>query len=104
MHDWLFANQSAWSNAANAADQFRAQAMKFGADANRFDSCLKDPKTEAAIQRDLQEGNSKGVRGTPAFFLIKVNAQGQTEATRNLSGALPYDQFSQAIETLLRGQ
>ena len=27
MHDWLFANQATWSEAADAADQFRKQAL-----------------------------------------------------------------------------
>ncbi len=104
MHDWLFANQSAWSSAANAAEQFRKQALVIGADAARFDACLKDAKTDAVIQRDLQAGAGQGVRGTPAFFLAKLNAQGQVETTRPLSGALPYEQFAQALDALLGGQ
>lgn len=101
MHDWLFINQNAWANAANAAEQFRKQALAVGADAARYDACLKDAGTEAAIQKDLKDGQSLGVNGTPSFFVTMVNAQGQTAASTPLVGAQAYEQFSQAIETLL---
>jgi protein-disulfide isomerase len=104
LHDWLFANLGGWSNAANAADQFRKQALTLGVNSAQYDGCVQDARTEALIQRDLQEGASQGVRGTPAFLLVRVNAQGQTQTTRNLSGALPFDQFAQAIQELLAAQ
>lgn len=44
------------------------------------------------------------MRGTPAFFLVKTDAAGKAAQTRNLSGALPYDQFAQAIQALLGAQ
>lgn len=101
MHDWLFANQNSWSGAQDAAGQFRTQALSIGADPARYDACLLDAKTEAAIQKDLQEGTGLGVRGTPAFFLSKLDAQGQASSTKPISGALPYEQFVQVIEELL---
>ncbi len=48
-------------------------------------------KYEAAVQADLQEGASLGVRGTPAFF-INGNF---------VSGAQPYSSFEQAINQML---
>lgn len=103
MHDWLFPNQQAWqsSTATVAAGQFREQALAIGVDAAAYDACLTDPQTEAAIQKDMQAGAELGVRGTPAFFLEKRDASGKVTQTRPLSGALPYEQFAQAIEGLL---
>lgn len=101
MHDWLFANQNRWANAKDAADQFRQQALTLGTDAGKYDACLTDAKTEAALQRDLQEGTSLGVRGTPAFFLIKIDAQGQAGTTKPVSGALPYSEFDKQLQALL---
>lgn len=103
MHDWLFANQNGWAgaSAAAAAAQFRQQATAFGADAGKYDDCLKDPRTEARIQQDFQEGSKLGVRGTPAFFLTQVDAQGKTVAAKPISGALPFEQFDQTLKTLL---
>ena len=103
MHDWLFASQSSWANvsAANAATQFRQQVLAFGADASKYDDCMKDSRTEARVQQDFQAGSKLGVRGTPAFFLTKVDAQGKVITTKNVSGALPFDQFDQTLKALL---
>jgi protein-disulfide isomerase len=103
MHDWLFPNQQAWqsSSADVAARQFRDQALAIGAEADAFDACLTDAQTEAAMAKDLQTGAELGVRGTPAFFLEKLGADGKVAESRPLSGALPYDQFAQALDALL---
>ena len=104
LHDWLFANQNGWSSAQDAADQFRKQALAIGVDGTRYDTCLNDAKTSEAIQRDLQDGQTRGVRGTPAFFIAKNTAQGQAGTPKVISGALPYDQFAQAIEQVIASQ
>ena len=103
MHDWLFPNQQGWQSASAtaAAEQFRTQALAIGADASAYDACLTDAQTETAIQKDLQAGAELGVRGTPAFFIEKLGADGKVAEKRPLSGALPYEQFSQAIDGLL---
>ncbi len=103
MHDWLFANQSRWSSASakDAAAQFRQQAVTLGLDAGKYDGCLVDAKTEATIQRDMQEATALGVRGTPAFFLMKMDGQGKATVTKGVSGALPFDQFDKTIQSLL---
>lgn len=104
LHDWLFTNQNGWANAQDAASQFRQQALALGADGGQYDACLTDARTQAAIERDLKEGSTRGVRGTPAFFLSKAGAQGQAADVKTLSGALPYDQFAQTLEALLAAQ
>lgn len=103
LHDWLFPNQAAWQSGteAAAAAQFRTQALAIGVNAAAYDACLTDPRTEAAIQKDLDAGAAQGVRGTPAFFLEKLGADGKVAESRPLSGALPYAQFGQAIEGML---
>lgn len=101
MHDWLFTNQNRWASVKDAAAQFRQQALTFGAEAGKYDACVADAKTDAAIQRDMQEGTAQGVRGTPAFFLMKMDAQGKPAVTKGVSGALPYDSFDKTIQSLL---
>jgi protein-disulfide isomerase len=101
LHDWLFANQNTWASAQDAADQIRKQALAIGADGAKYDACLTDAKTEAAIQRDLKDGTAQGVRGTPAFFIEKAAAAGQAATPKFISGALPFDQFAQAIDQAL---
>ena len=101
MHDWLFANQGAWESATNAADQFRTQVLSLGVDDAAYDACLTDGKAQAAIDKDLADGQKLGVRGTPAFFLYPVDASGNLGEAKPLSGALPFAQFSQALDELL---
>ena len=101
MHDWLFANQATWSSAQDAADQFRKQAVAIGADGSKYDACLSDAKTQAVIDKDLKDGAAVGVRGTPAFFLYKMDGGQPAGDPKPLSGALPFDQFSQVIDGLL---
>jgi protein-disulfide isomerase len=104
LHDWLFANQNTWAGAQDAADQIRKQALAIGADGAKYDACLTDAKTEAVIQRDLKDGAAQGVSGTPAFFVVKNTAQGQAATPKFISGAVPFEQFKQAIEQVMAGQ
>jgi protein-disulfide isomerase len=101
MHDWLFANQAAWSEAQDAAAALKAQAVTLGVDAAKYDACVADAKTDAAIKADMADGTSRGVSGTPAFFLSKVDAQGKASDTKPIVGAVPLEQFAEAIKGLL---
>lgn len=94
LHDWIFANQATWSNAQDAASQFRKQAVALGVDGAKYDACLTNPTTEARINRDLQDGTQLGVQGTPAFFINDWF----------ISGAYPFDEFKKTIEKALAGQ
>lgn len=105
LHDWLFTNLNAWSSARNAADQFRQQALTLGVDAGRYDACLADARTQAAIQRDVDEAARLGIRSTPTFVLQRVDAQGQLQGQEErVVGALPYQDFAKKIETMLAAQ
>ncbi len=94
MHDWLFANQNTWASAGDAANQFRKQAVGFGVDGSKYDACLTDPKTDARIQRDVDDGTKMGVQGTPAFFINDWL----------LSGAYPFSEFQKVIAKAEQGQ
>jgi protein-disulfide isomerase len=93
MHEWIFANQAAWSNAADAPAQFRAAALTLGVDGARYDTCLNDPKTEARINLDLEEGAALGIGGTPAFFVNDWF----------LAGAYPFSEFQKVIAKAEQG-
>lgn len=90
MHNLLFADQAGWSNAA-ALQTFQNYAGQLGLDVASLASCLEGEVHAAAVDRDLQEGLSLGVTGTPAFFV----------GDRFISGAQPYEVFQQAIESAL---
>ena len=93
MHDLLFADQEAWSN-ATAAQVFGGYAEQLGLDGASLASCLESEVHAGAVESDLQEGLSLGVTGTPAFFV-----EGHF-----ISGAQPFEVFQQAIEAALNRQ
>lgn len=97
MHDVLFSKQALWSGKSNATEIFKTYAQDLGLDAGKFNECLDSGQMEAKVQDGLDLGQQAQVRGTPNFFLIK-DGQG----TR-IPGALPYEQFDQALTEILTG-
>jgi len=69
MHDLLFQHQSEWEGKKDAAPVFRSFAQKLGLDMARYDLCWKAQPFKDQINRELAEGKSRGVSGTPSFFI-----------------------------------
>ncbi|MBP9865638.1 MAG: thioredoxin domain-containing protein [Candidatus Omnitrophica bacterium] len=89
-HKELFANMGADKSDTG----LKAMAAKLGLDAGKFDQCLAGSSAKDWVKKDLAAGQAAGVQGTPAVF---VNGQ-------LISGAVPYDQFKQAIDGALSGK
>jgi len=87
-HDKLFENQAG----GYSSDKFKKWAKDLGLNNEKFNDCLDSGKYAQKVQADFQEGQQKGVNGTPATF---VNGQ-------LVSGALPYESFKQIIDGLLK--
>lgn len=83
MHDTLFANQAALSNAElyKAADRLKL-------DAPAFKVCMSSAKTEAAVSADANAGEEAGVTGTPGLF---ING-------RFFDGALSFERLASVID------
>jgi len=94
MHDRLFENQREWSGQGKAAGIFKTYAADLGLNQAQFDQCLDSEATLAEVEADAQEGASRGVRGTPTFF---INGQA-------LVGAQPYTAFAGALDAVLAGE
>jgi protein-disulfide isomerase len=86
MHDAVFANQRAMKRT-----DLLAHASRLGLDMPRFTADLDSDRFSKAIDRDMAEGNTAGVNGTPTFF---VNG-------RRLVGAQPYEVIAAAVEQAL---
>jgi len=86
MHDKLFTD-----GVNGGIDSYKNYAQELGLDQGEFNKCLDSGEMAAEIQKDFQEGQRFGVRGTPAFF---ING-------RLISGAQPFGAFQQAIEAEL---
>jgi protein-disulfide isomerase len=75
------------------ATVFAGYAQELDLDVEAFESCVAEDRYVAEIQADLASGQSKGVSGTPTFF---INGQ-------KLVGAQPLDSFAEAIDTVKNG-
>jgi protein-disulfide isomerase len=86
MHDKLFTNQKALD-----VNSLKAYAQQIGLNIGKFNSCLDSGQMAGEIRKDMTDGQSYGVQGTPGFF---VNGA-------FISGAQPYEVFKQAIDAEL---
>ncbi len=85
-HDKIFALDQ-----GPQASELENLAQAVGLNMNKFQECLKTGKYRETIQKDLNEGNQKGVQGTPTIF---VNDQ-------IVPGAYPYEHFANLVEGIL---
>jgi len=77
-HDLVFANQSAID-----VDSLKGYAEQLGLDTATFNDCLDNGEQSAEVEKDVQDAQSYGASGTPAFF---ING-------RLVSGALPFEDY-----------
>jgi protein-disulfide isomerase len=96
MHDALFSQQQRLG-----PELYKELAAGFHLDAAAFATCLKDPAAAAEVDRDQAYGQSVGVRGTPSFFVGRIE-KGQVVDAKAISGAKPFTVFAQAIDSLLK--
>lgn len=95
-HDLLFANWNSENAGAFTDKRLVAFAETLGLNMTDFNSCFEDNKYKDQIDKDLADGQSAGVSGTPSLF---VNGQ----IVR--PGFVPtYDDISQAVEAALASQ
>ena len=99
MHDILFEKQNEWSNQniESVTNTFSQYASDLGLEKKAFDSCLKNGKYIEEIQKDLDDGRTYGISGTPGFF-IGNDQIGFIE----LKGAQPFENFKKVIDTQLK--
>lgn len=69
MHDLLYQNQNAWSSLSDPLSVFTGYAQQLGLDVNKFKTDFASESVNSTINADLQDGNNKGVTGTPTYFL-----------------------------------
>lgn len=69
MLDTAFVMADEWSHRPQPEPSFFVKyAQGLGLDVAKFEQDLRDPKWEALAQRDLADGKTMGVRGTPTLF------------------------------------
>lgn len=96
VHNFLFEHPDKLDTASmlSSADELNINREK-------FEKCVNDKTKEAEINKDFQDGQLYGVRGTPSFFI------GKTEDNKNeltgvyIRGAQPFQVFKTEIDKLL---
>jgi protein-disulfide isomerase len=92
-HDYLYTNQGAIQNGWASSSNLKSYAVTLGLDANQFNSCLDSGKYAGAVSHNKDVGSSKGVQGTPAFFIL-----GSTGTMTEILGPQPASAFATAID------
>jgi protein-disulfide isomerase len=96
MHHELFMNQNRIGPAL-----FTELAESLELDSQAFATCLDDPAQKEEVEKDLAYGQSVGVRGTPHYFIGRIEGDELVEVKR-VSGAQSYQAFANVIDSLLR--
>lgn len=94
MHDLIYQNQAVWENSSDPLTIFSGYAQQLGLDVNTFKIYYASEEANASINADLQEGQNKGVNGTPTFFI-----NGKQMSNADLSSL---DKFSAQIDAALK--
>ncbi len=90
-HTDLFNNQGALSD-----QMLTNTAVKLGVNKAQFETCINSKKFDAKIKATEAEGESIGVQGTPATFVVA--ADGSSEL---IPGALPLEQAKVYVDRAL---
>jgi len=94
-HDVVFKNQKKWQGLSGNAmvDTFEQYALELGLNTSDFNTCFESGKYVDEVTKDLQDGASYGITGTPGFFV------GNAELGYvKMIGAQPYSVFERLIE------
>ena len=99
MHDILFERQNEWNNqeTSGAMELFNQYAREMELKQEQFESCLTSAKYVEEIKKDLNDGRTYGITGTPGFF-IGNDEIGFVE----LKGAQPFESFKKVIDNQLK--
>lgn len=80
-----------------ALDKLALLAQEIGVDRTKFQTCLDSGKWTKRVNEELIGGQSAGVNGTPGTVLLNT----KTGKTQLVSGALPFESFKSAIDSML---
>lgn len=69
MHDLLYQDQAAWSTATDARPLFEKYAAELHLDVDRFEKDYASEGVAARVDRQRNEGVSRGVKNTPTIFI-----------------------------------
>lgn len=95
MHDKLFENQQAWSEAEDPQEAFVDYAVEIGVDEASFRRCLEQDLASQLQVRDLEQVARARLSSTP-FFIINNDT--------GIQGARSLDRFRTVLDSVLEAQ
>ncbi len=90
-HRILYEKQREWMSNTSMLYTY---AKQLGLNVTAFKACLDSGKYKTEVDKDLQDGISYGVKGTPTFF---ING-------KKIVGYMPYEEFAKLIDKELNKQ
>jgi len=85
-----------------AVKDLPGHAKALSLDLAKFEPCLASGKYATRVRRGMQEGEKAGVEGTPTFFFgLTEKDKPVVKAAKVLRGAYPYQNFKEALDSLL---
>ncbi|MCY4182558.1 MAG: thioredoxin domain-containing protein, partial [Gammaproteobacteria bacterium] len=96
MHDFLFANQAAWSFLPEVETEFESYAENLDIDIEQLRADVASEAVIAKVRDDQRGGNSAGVRSTPAVFI-------NGERVAQLTGARILDRVAEQYQRATAG-
>ena len=96
VHDFMFENPDKLDAASVISS-----AAGIGLDKAKFEACINDKSKEKEIEKDVEDGQKYGVRGTPSYFIGKTTDGDEITGTF-IRGAQPYIVFKELIEKHLK--
>jgi protein-disulfide isomerase len=103
-HDWLYKNQPPETDTSlYTSDKLASASATLGMNSSQFKQCVDATKYSTQVNTDMSDGQTAGVSGTPSFVIGKLDGSGTKIVQGTLIvGAVPYDNFKQAIDPLLK--
>jgi protein-disulfide isomerase len=81
-------------------DDIYALAKKLGVNESSFKKCMNDKRYSDELSKDLKDGQSVGISGTPGFVVGVLKENGTVEG-KLIKGAYPIESFDKIIEEML---
>lgn len=94
-HDYLYSHQEGIQSGWASKDNLKSYATTIGLDASNFNSCLDSGKYADRVTHNKDIGSSKGVQGTPTFFIV-----GTDGTMQEIVGPQPSSAFSSVIDKI----
>jgi len=83
-----------------SVDELAQVAQSVGVDMNKYNACMSENRYKDQIDKDLADGSSAGIQGTPGFVIGVLDKDGNVDG-KMIAGAYPYESFKAIIDEML---